>query len=272
MKNIQTFEEFLNEGTLLEKKTFSPANVKEYGLNKKSVDALKSWKFKIDDMVASFQDSEYWGNKPDLFFFMNGQMEWMLSGFVVNIAGIPIGLKMDASENTSKIEFDAYYTRMDIDFKKSEYLQHIEGNEDSVLAFIDLLNYAFTKYEKEISAFVKGKLSLETLYVIDAGKISPSSGKNGHGWSIYDHPKAFMGFTKSSDVIWSSGELKVGDKFKIVNDQNHKVISDEVVITDVINANYRDFVAISKKRGANIPVGSFQKQPGRFQFTLLSVK
>ena len=272
MKNIKTFEEFLSEGILLEKKTFSPANVKKYELNKRSVDALRTWKFKLDDIEATFKDSEYWGDEPDLLDFISGKREWTSNRFVVSIAGMPVGINISASDNKSSIEFDSHYVSAYIRIKKSEYLQFIEGNEDIILRFIDLLNSLFETYEKDITAFIKGKLGLETLYVIEAGKIAPSTGKTSHGWSIYDSPKAFMGFTKSTTVLWSAGELKVGDKFKLMDDQNHKVLYNEVEITHVINANYQDFVSYSKKRGANIPIGSFQKQPGTFQFTLYSVK
>jgi hypothetical protein len=50
MRTVHTFEEFLNEEKLFEKKTFSPANIKEYGVDKSSVNALKSWSYKIKDI------------------------------------------------------------------------------------------------------------------------------------------------------------------------------------------------------------------------------
>jgi hypothetical protein len=272
MKNIKTFEEFLSEGILLEKKTFSPANVKKYELNKRSVDALRTWKFKLDDIEATFKDSEYFGDEPDLFDFISGKRDAMYGRFEINIAGIPISLKISSIKNQSNIEFDSHYLSMYVNIKKSDLTRYVEGNPDSILGFIDLLNYVFDEYSKDITDFVKSKMGLETLYVIEAGKIAPASGKTSHGWSIYDQPNNFLGFTKSTTVLWSAGELKVGDKFKLVDDQNHKVLYNEVEITDVIKANYKDFVAYSKKRGANIPIGSFQKQPGTFQFTLYSIK
>ncbi|MCK9574522.1 MAG: hypothetical protein WC979_01310 [Candidatus Pacearchaeota archaeon] len=273
MKNrIPNFDEFLFE-SINEKKDLSPANIKQYNANANSVKALKSWSYKIKDANFTFKDMEYWGDVSRFFTFIentntnNAELVLNVNGSHdarVTISTYDNKFDMSASVNMNTLYFN---------IKKSQQLQYCIEADDKVAGFIELLNFLFKTYEEQISKFVKDKEGLQTLYVIKAGEIAPATGKTGHGWSIYDYPNGVLGATNGgSMMLWSAEGFKVGDKFKIVDDQTHKLITNEVEIVALIPATYKDFVAYSSRRGAEVPVRAFQKQTGRFRFTLYSIK
>jgi hypothetical protein len=269
MKNIQSFEDFVNEGKLFEKKTFSPANIKEYDVNKNSVNALKSWSYKIKDIEIKFTDSEYFGNKPDFFDFVNGtgRSLWYTR---FKCGDLDLNVTFDRWKNSLSIKLEANnYINFEID--ENTFLRYVKLNDDKIIGFIDLLNFLFNKYSNEIYKYLSDKSGLQTLYVIKAGDISPSTGKTQHGWSIYDKT-AVLGVTKNQAIFYNAEGMKVGDKFKIVDDQSHKLIFDEIEIIELVPTTYKDFVNLSKRKGAVLPVGAFQKQTGSFKFCLYSIK
>jgi hypothetical protein len=156
---------------------------------------------------------------------------------------------------------------------RGTFAKTIGTNPDKIAGFIELLNLLFQTFQNDIYQFIGELTGVETLYVIKAGDISPATGKTQHGWSIYDSPDSFLGVTKYRDVYFGvPSNLKPGTKFKIVDDQTHKVIETQVEIVEVVPCTYKDFVALSKRRGAKIPVGAYQKQPGTFSFRLYSIK
>ena len=66
--------------------------------------------------------------------------------------------------------------------------------------------------------------------------------------------------------------MKVGDKFKMMDDQKRKEIRKEVEIIDLVPCNYDSYVKYCKQRGYEIPVGAFQKQTGSQRIYLYSIK
>jgi hypothetical protein len=271
MKNLRTFEEFINEELILEKKELSPANVKAYNANKNSVNALKKWTYKLKDIEAKFQDMEYFGQDSEFFEFINGKKQTVYY-LTLNIGGIAIRTTISYSDNELKFEQNPANNRIYLEFKQLHFLQYVDENEDKVLGFIDLLNFLFKNFENEIYEFISAKISLQTLYVIDAGKIAPGTGKTGHGWSIYDYPNGVLGATKYGLMLWDAKGFKVGDKFKVLDDQTHKLVSNEVEIVDLIPATYKDFVNYCRQKGYEVPVAPFKKQTGSGRFTLYSIK
>lgn len=271
MKNLRTYEEFVNEQALFEKKELSPANIKLYNANKNSVKLLKNWSYKIKDIEAKFNDMEYWGSTSNFFEFIDGKLNTIRYMIKIN----DIIFNVDISLNDNKLDFDFHppSNKMHFEIKKLNFLQYVDENEDKVLGFIDLLNFLFKNFKSEIYEMISNKLSLETLYVIKAGEIAPATGKTGHGWSIYDYPDGVLGVIKGSGMmLWQANGMKVGDKFKLLDDQTHKIVSNEVEILDLIPANYKDFVAYSRKMGREVPVAPFKKQTGRGRFTIYSIK
>lgn len=277
MKNLRTFEQFVNENAeaLFEKKELSPANIKTYNANKNSAKALKNWSIKLKDYTVKFNDLEYYGTNSEFFEFINNVNNTKhIDHFSVRVNDVVISIPISRKNNKSEIKFDSVYLpHIHFDIKDLEYLQYIDENEDKILGFIDLLNYLFKKYENEIYDFVDEKLNLQTLYVIKAGEIAPATGKTGHGWSIYDNPDGILGICKGTrKALWTANEMKVGDKFKLLDDQTHKVVSNEVEIEALIPATYKDYVAYSRKRGLEVPVAPFKKQTGSGRLILYSIK
>jgi hypothetical protein len=274
MKNLRTFEQFVNESfneeKLFEKKELSPANIKAYNANKNSVAKLKNWSYKLKDVEAKFRDMEYYGKESNFFDFLKTGN--FISYMFLDIAGINMRIDISSRQEKLGVEFDASYNSIRFAIKKLDFLQYVDKNEDKVLGFIDLLDFLFKNFESEIYEFVSGKISLETLYVIDAGEIAPATGKTGHGWSIYDYPDGVLGATKGGMMLWNAKGFKIGDKFKILDDQTRKLISNEVEIIDLIPATYQNFVEYSRKKGREIPVAAFKKQTGSGRYTLYSIK
>jgi hypothetical protein len=257
---------------LREKKELSPTNVKTYNANKTSVNKLKSWTYKLKDIDVKFHDMEYYGDEASEFFeFINGKST-RIYYLRINIGGTIVTTPISTHHDKLACKVDPESDYIYFDIKRTNYNQFIGKNADTVLGFIDLLDFLFKNFENEIYKFASSKRNLETLYVIKAGEIAPTTGKTGHGWSIYDFPNGVLGATKYGMMLWDAKGMKVGDKFKLLDDQTHKLISNEVEIVDLIPAKYADFVQYSRKRGADIPVAAYKKQPGKFRFTLYSIK
>jgi hypothetical protein len=162
---------------------------------------------------------------------------------------------------------------IDFEFDENTFLRHVKLNDDKILGFVDLLNFLFDKYSNEIYKYLSDKSGLETLYVIKAGEIAPATGKTQHGWSIYNNTKdAILGITKDQAIFYNASGLKVGDKFKIVDDQSRKIIFDEIEILELVPATYNDFIKLSNRKGAEVPAAPFKKQTGNFRFVLYSIK
>jgi hypothetical protein len=281
MKNLRTFEQFVNESfnqeKLFEKKELSPANIKAYNANKNSVAKLKNWSYKLKDIEVKFKDLEYYSDKPLFFDFLNtgnGLYNSSNTGFYMyfDIAGLIVKSQIMCNKDKLDVHFYDHNNGIDFSIKKLNFLQYIDENEDKVLGFIDLLDFLFKNFESEIYEFISGKIGLETLYVIKAGEIAPATGKTGHGWSIYDYPDGVLGATKYGMMLWNAKGFNVGDKFKILDDQTHKLIANEVEIIDLVPATYKDFVEYSRRNGREIPVAPFKKQTGRGRYTLYSIK
>lgn len=270
-KRIQSLDEFINEAQLNELKVLSPKNIKEFGFNKKSVNDLKKWSYTIKDINFKYQDFEYWGRSTFQEFLIGKRINiWdniIISAneklsFVISIRihnGLVFGI-------------DPGYFNFEID--KNTFDLYIGQEEDKIKGFINLLDFLFKKFKNDIYTGTNEKLNLETLYVIKAGNISPATGKTGHGWSIYDNSRetAMLGVSNGRQCLYNATGMNVGDKFKILDDQTHKLLFKEFEIVELVPCTYKDFVALSKRRGAKIPIGAFQKQPGDFQFELYSIK
>lgn len=272
MKHVLNFEGYLNENILLEKKVLAPATINKYGWNKNSANALKKWSYKLGEYNVTFNDFEFYGNDPEIVDWLSGTrtslyyLSLKFNDLVIQqvfVKGNQLALDSRNFAKSNSLYFD-------IDDKT--FNQYIVAEEDKMLGFINLLTFLYDKFKKEIGQLVGEKMGLATLYVIKAGKISPETGKTEHGWSIYDNPKGILGVTEGSMILYSAAGMKVGDKFKIVDDQKHTVINNQVEIVELIPATYKDFVDLSKRRGAVVPIGAFKKQPGKFSFELFSIK
>jgi hypothetical protein len=224
MKDLKTFEQFVNESfnkeKLLEKKELSPANIKAHGANKNSVAKLKNWSYKLKDITAKFRDMEYYGADSDFFNFLENNFN--LNYLFLDIGDTSMRITISAKHEKLSVEYNASSNSIWFNIKQSHFFQYIGGNEDKVLGFIDLLNFLFKNFESEIYGFASGKMNQETLYVIKAGEIAPATGKTGHGWSIYDYSDGILGATKNGIMLLNAKGMKVGDKFKILDDQTQK--------------------------------------------------
>lgn len=280
MKNIKTFEEFVNESIepINELKTFSPANIKEYDINKSSLAALKKWSYKIDDIEIKFVDvEEYWSKGITPYFIQFLKEKVASSGFVkFTVNGEETGIRIAYNGNNKPGVHAAerpYVGLMEAEINKSDFLRFIGEVGDKVAGFIKLLDYLFKTYEKEIYEFYSGLLNLKTLHVIPVGDIAPATGKTPHGWSIFDQPTSVLGILKNGRyAVISAADMKIGDKFKLVDDQKRKEIQKEVEIVDLIPCNYDSYVKYCKSKGYEVPVGAFQKQTGEGRIYLYSIK
>ena len=283
MKNINTFKEFVNESKLQainELKTFSPANIKQYDLNKSSIAALKKWSYKIDDIEIKFVDvDEYWNKTVTATFIQFLKGDRAFSGwnkFTVN--GQPFGIEIiyDASipgyKNTFYEADRPYAGNQKFGIKQSEFMMYIGEVEDKITGFIKLLDHIFKANEKDVYEIYSSKLNLHTLHVIPVGDIAPATGKTPHGWSIYDQPSSVLGILAGGGAVINAAGMKVGDKFKMVDDQKRKEIRKEAEIIDLVPCNYDSYVKYCKQRGYEIPVGAFQKQTGSQRIYLYSIK
>jgi hypothetical protein len=274
MKNLKTFEQFVNESfnkeKTFEKKELSPANIKAHDANKNSVAKLKNWSYKLKDITAKFRDMEYYGADSDFFNFLGNNFN--LNYLFLDIGDTNMRITISAKHEKLSVEYNASSNSIWFNIKQSHFFQYISGNEDKVLGFIDLLDFLFKNFESEIYGFASGKMNQETLYVIKAGEIAPATGKTGHGWSIYDYSDGILGAAKNGIMLLNAKGMKVGDKFKILDDQTQKVLFNEVEIVALIPTTYQDFVEYSRRDGREIPVGRFNKQTGRGRYTLYSIK
>ena len=229
MKNrIPNFDEFLVESeSMNEKKELSPANIKQYGANPNSVKALKAWTYKIKDVTFTFKDMEYWGTDSSFFSFIQTERTDSAELTVTVNGSHDVRVTMSTYDNKFEMTSSGSMNTIYFNIKKSQQLQYCVEVEDKVAGFIELLNFLFKSNEEAIHRFIKDKESIRTLYVIKAGEIAPATGKTGHGWSIYDYPNGVLGATKGASMmmLWSAEGFKVGDKFKILDDQTHKLIS-----------------------------------------------
>lgn len=280
MKHLQSFEDFINESkveAVNELKTFSPANIKQYELNKSSIADLKKWSYKIKDLEIKFVEPyDYWNKNvtPDFIEFLKGNSKFTrYSSFTVNgqLFGIDI-----AYDDRTKPGFSAseapYVGSQEFGIKQSEYLMFVGEAEDKIAGFIKLLDHIFKANEKAVYELYNAQLNLNTLFVIPVGEIAPTTGKTPHGWSIYEQPSSVLGILKSGGAVINAGSMKVGDKFKLVDDQKRKEIRKEAEIVALVPCNYDEYVKYCKNNGLDIPVGSFQKQTGRGRIYLYSIK
>lgn len=280
MKNIKSFEDFVNESIepINELKTFSPANVKEYDINKSSLAALKKWSYKIDDIEIKFVDvEEYWSKGITPYFIQFLKEKVSSAGFVkFTVNGEETGIRIAYNGNNKPGLHAAerpYVGLMEAEINKSDFLRFIGEVEDKIGGFIKLLDYLFKTYEKEIYEFYSGLLNLKTLHVIPVGDIAPATGKTPHGWSIFDQPTSVLGILKNGRyAVISAAGMKIGDKFKLVDDQKRKEIQKEAEIVELIPCNFDSYVKYCKSKGYEIPVGAYQKQPGSGRIYLYSIK
>jgi hypothetical protein len=271
MTVVKSYEEFVNESAILEKKTFSPAFIAKYDLNKNSVNLLKKWSFKINELEFKSFDSEYYSDEPYFIKFLDGTIN-AISNLSVMCGSLRLAITIDARDNNT-LKFETYNQTLMFSIDRGTFAKTIGTNPDKIAGFIELLNLLFQTFQNDIYQFIGELTGVETLYVIKAGDISPATGKTQHGWSIYDSPDSFIGVTKHRNVYYGiDPNTKLGTKFKIVDDQTHKIIANQEEIIEIVPCTYKDFVALSKRRGAKIPIGSYQKQPGTFNFCLYSIK
>lgn len=273
MTVVKSYEEFVNESAILEKKTFSPAFIAKYDLNKNSVNLLKKWSFKINELQFKSFDSEYYLNEPYFNKFLTGTINDTSDTLSVMCGSLKIGIIIDARDNNNALKFETFDQKLMFSIDRGTFAKTIGINPDKIAGFIELLNLLFETFQTDIYQFIGELTGVETLYVIKAGDISPATGKTQHGWSIYDSPDSFIGVSNYRNVYFGiDPNTKLRSKFKIVDDQTHKIIKDQEEIIEIIPCTYKDFVALSKRRGAKIPIGSYQKQPGSFNFNLYSIK
>ena len=148
----------------------------------------------------------------------------------------------------------------------------IGEEEDKIGGFVKLLDFLFKKYENEVIEFFADKLNIPILYVIPVGEIAPTTGKTPHGWSIYDNPSGVLGILKTGGAVINATGMKVGDKFKLMDDQKRKEIRREVEIVDLVPCNYDSYVKYCRSKGLDVPVRAFQKQTGSGKIYLYSIK
>jgi len=282
MKHIHTFEQFVNESfeAINELKTFSPANIKEYDLNKNSIAALKKWSYKIKDIDIKFIEPEdYWNkNYPATFIqFLKGERAFSgWNQFTVN--GQPFGIEIISDPSIPGYKngfYEAdrpYVGNQKFGIKQSEFLSFVGEAEDKVAGFIKLLDHIFKANEKEVYEIYNSKINLKTLYVIPVGDIAPATGKTPHGWSIYDQPSSVLGILGGGGAVINAAGMKIGDKVKLVDDQKRKEIRKEATIIDLVPCNYGDYTKYCKQTGKEVPVGAYQKQTGNGRIYLYSIK
>jgi hypothetical protein len=286
MTMVKSYEEFVNESAILEKKTFSAAFIAKYDLNKNSVNLLKKWSFKINELDFKSFDSEYYLNEPYFNKFLTGTINDTSDTLSVMCGSLKLGIIIDARDNNNAPKFETFNQKLMFSIDRGTFAKTIGVNPDKIAGFIELLNLLFQTFQTDIYQFIGELTGVETLYVIKAGDISPATGKTQHGWSIYDSPDSFLGVSEYRNVYFGiNPDAKVKttvkngheiisyfQKFKIVDDQTHKIINPREEIIEIIPCTKEDFIALSKRRGAKIPIGPYEKQPGTFNFCLYSIK
>jgi hypothetical protein len=281
MKNLLTFNEFLNESrieSINELKTFSPANVKQYNLNKSSVSNLNKWSYKLEGIEVKFlQPEDYWNKDytPQFIGFLEGsERSTAYSAFTINGESTSINIYYGSSDKPGFYASDSPYKgKFHFIIKQSEFLMFIAEVEDKIDGFVKLLDHLFKTYESDIQEKFNERLNLKTLHVIPVGEIAPGTGKTPHGWSIYDQPSSILGIAKGTrSAFISANSMKIGDKFKVMDDQKRKEIFKEIEIIDLVPCNWDSYIKYCKSKGYEVPVGAFQKQLGRGRLYLYSIK
>lgn len=272
MKNLQTYEEFLNEAKIL-----SPKMIKDFDLNKNSVNDLKKYSYKLGKDYLKITGGDYFGDKSYVIQALvnvkdrvaNNNYSWSAERFNISYGDWNGQLTIDNTISNVKINNNYIYIPVsDVEIG----IQIDKVNGDVIKGLINFLDASFKKYGSEIEAHILEMTGLEVLYVIKAGEISPATGKTGHGWSIYDNnPRAKLAWGGGWGLMYGGG-LEIGKSYKILDDQKHTVISDKFTVKELIDCNYKDYVAFSRRTGAKVPVGAYQKQPGSYAYTLYSIK
>ena len=277
MKNLNHYLTENKNEKLLEKKVLSPVNIKLSGLDKKSIDSFKKLKLKSGNLDISFIGiSDYFysfdNELPYFFKFLEGTGVYSSTmNFDINGTKTAVRVQLSKSGKSELIVTNATNT-VEFIISSTDYAKYIGSTENKVEGFSNLLEYLFKKYTKELSEFVKNKEDVKVFYIIDAGKISPTTGNTQHGWSIYN-TKTKLAVIGNTTMLYGADMLKVGDKIKVVDDQNHsRVYFNEVEVKDIINSTPEEFINYSRKNGAEVPVKAFSKQPGKFRYSLYSIK
>ena len=258
-----------------EKKVFSPKTIKDLGWDKNSVKKFKSWTHTIKDLTFKFSDFEHWADgNPSFHYFLIGEYSGVYGDLMFNIndSDSKVSVEIHTGQKTeiSITDFSIDFTIDDKTFAK-----FIGAEDDKISGFSNMLTFLFTKFSADIYANISKKMSNKTLYVIPAGTISPATGKTGHGWSIYDNPNGVLFFNGHGHALYSAsgqGDIKVGDGLKVLDDQKRKEIFKNFEVKHIVPTTYNDFVAYSRKMGANIPVGAYKKQTGKYKFSIYSIK
>jgi len=270
MKHLQSFNEFLNEASV-----FSPKNIKEYKFDKNSIKEIKNWSYNINDLTLKYKNFENYVDDLSYFMeFLEGKSDRNSIYHRITINNVDFIIQLNVNNSTT---FDdeqvAKYKYLSFTVDKNTMSTYILNANDKLKGYNDLVNFLVSKFEQRIYDAASELLGIKVLYVIKAGDISPATGKTGHGWSIFDSPNCNLYYDKkTNNVLYGQLDIKIGDKFKILDDQSHKELYHIFTISEIVPCNYKSFVAFSAKHGAKIPIGSYQKQPGSFNFVLLSIK
>ena len=168
---VKSYEEFVNESAILEKKTFSPAFIAKYDLNKNSVNLLKKWSFKINELEFKSFDSEYYLNEPYFNKFLAGTINDTSDTLSVMCGSLKLAITIDARDNNT-LKFETYNQTLMFSIDRGTFAKTIGINPDKIAGFIELLNLLFQTFQNDIYQFIGELTGVETLYVIKAGDIS----------------------------------------------------------------------------------------------------
>lgn len=269
MKNIQTFTEFLNEASML-----SPKIIKHFDLNKNSVNNLRKYSFKIKDDYLKITGGNFWGDEyPHVIRALwnikttrtnNNKQWWSLDTFDISYGDWNGRLCINNAISNIKIDGKSIYIPIS-EIEIGKLIDKADG--DIVEALINFFDTSFEKYNDELEAHLLEMIGLKVLHVIKLGEISSATGKTRHGWSIYDDGNAKLGWDGRRSLLYGGG-LEVDKSYRVVDDQKHSIVySDKFTVKEIIDCNYDDYVAFSKRTGAKVP-----NQTGGFEYTVYSIK
>lgn len=285
MKNLKTFEDFVNESydnELLEKKILVPKIINNYfNGDKKGAKALKGWSFKIKDLEFKMKSLDYYGDEPWLQKFLSGEKEQFFDYITLVCGEKEFSVKISSAENKLSVKSNVSKSDNTVLFTidKKTFGTYIYGQDNPLESLAELLTFLFDKFSKEIYEDFETVVGAKKIFAIKVGAIAPDTGKTPHGWSIYESPNSELymvrGYYTRFALIGAKGTLKVGEKITLINDQTGKPYFDGGTIcevTEIVKPTREDYIKYSSRNGLDVPVKAFQKQSGKGRLTLYSIK
>lgn len=284
MKNIPSYNEFVNESFLNESKAaplvpsikgyksdFSPGAIKkiEGEVNKSAIKEFKKLKIKSGKSTFTFRGffdwyPEFFANTYDLIVGNAGRSS---TEFQFNDAdGVPVTgsltisdkLKTDIKEREGLGATKKVIVEINSDEIKAEFYT----NGKDIISAIKTIFIKLTDKDKiffDIAEETKKQLKVNAISI---GSINIQSGKTQYGWSIYDSKGSEVYLVANRLLYAAKGTFEIGDIVSCFdNDSGRSLELVSAEITDIATAKKDDVVDMLAKNGYDYSVAKpFKKK------------